>query len=293
MPPKIVKSAPQTEDILKRMEEIYKATNNKLDSTRSDIESKMNNGFSNLESKVDGLIENFRSEIVGEITKIRSDVEHCYSVIKEVDKSSSAKVNALIIKNNVLERRLNRSDILIMGLPNKMDKIREYVIKIAQLVDVNITLSDINHCCYIKSRKCILAKFNSVYLRDTIMKNYYKSSPLFLKAIVGSDIVENNGRPENVVEGSDGVTVNGAVALAEPRVFLKDNLCPSSRKLQFICQKLLLQQKIKKFYLKNMDNPKAKVFKPDGSSVYLDIQQCADLLDSVDENAIGVQRKQK
>lgn len=271
-------------DILKRMEELQKCIENKLDSNRTDIEARMNSGFSNLETKVDCLFDNFRREISGEISKVQSDVAHCYSVVKEVDKATTAKVNALMAKNNVLERRLNRSDILINGLPNKMDNIRDYVIKIGQLVSVPVTMSDINHCCYIRSRKCILVKFNSVHLRDTIMKNYFKSVPLLLKDIVGEELVGGSA-----VSGGDD---NGAIDVVDARVYLKDNLCPASSKLQYLCRKLVTKKKIRKFYLLNMDIPKAKVFKYDGSVVYLDIQQCADMLDgcSGDDDVNGGQR---
>lgn len=264
-------------DIIKRMEELQRSIESKIDTTRSEIEISMNGGFSKLESKVNGLIQNFRNEIGGELKNVKSDVAQCYSVIKGVDEATGAKINALIAKNNVLERRLNRSDILVSGLPNKMDKIRDYVIKIAQLVGVNVSMQDINHCCYIKGSKCILVKFNSVYLRDLVMKNYFKSQPLMLENILG-------------VAGMNEV---GDINTAETRVYLKDNLSPASKKLHYICRKLLMQQKIKKFYIKNMDNPKAKVYKLDGSLVYLDIQQCADLLDGcLGDDAVGEQHAQ-
>ncbi|XP_046806469.1 uncharacterized protein LOC124419811 [Lucilia cuprina] len=263
------------DDLIKRIEQIQKSIEDKLEHNKSEIKSEielqMNNGFANLEAKMDGLIENVRSEMRGELNKMKSDVNNCYSMVKEVDKSTNAKINALVAKNNTLERRLNRADILIIGLPNKMDSIRSYVMKIGQLVGVAVTMTDINHCCYLKKQKCILIKFNSVYIRDSIMKKYYESQPLLLKDVM--DNCDVGGADKN---GVGDQNVGGDV---ESRIYLKDNLSPVSKRLKYICQKLLLKKQISKFYLKNMDNPKAKIFKSDGSFEYLDIQQCADLLD--------------
>ncbi|KNC31776.1 hypothetical protein FF38_02906 [Lucilia cuprina] len=287
------------------MEEIKNSIENKIDKNKSELEERMNNGFINLEAN--GLIDNLRKEVNGELSKMKSDVKHCYSFVKEIDKTTNRKMEALMAKNNVLERRFNRSDILISGLPNKMDQIHNYVIKIAQLVGVHITDVDINHCCFIKNQKCILVKFNSVYIRDNIMKKYYKSDPILLKNVVCETVVAGGGADKNAVVSGEvtggnavvsGVETGGSVVVEgevtdenavdndvanvvvrDVRVYLRYNLSLASRRLQYICRKLLLQKKIKKFHLINMDVPKAKIFKLDGNVTYLNIGQCAELLD--------------
>ncbi|KAI8114869.1 hypothetical protein CVS40_12799 [Lucilia cuprina] len=225
-------------DIIKRMEEIKISIENKIEDTKVNIEHRMDNGFLNLETKVVQMVNDFRKEVNTEIANIKSDVANCYSCVKNADKAYENKYHQLQYKNNMLERRLNRSDILISGLNCTIEKIRENTIKIAKFVGVDISLSDINHCCYIKHRKYFIVKLNSVQLRDTIMKNYHKSEPLLLNKIIGGTI--------------------------ESRIYLNDNLSPASGKLNYLCRKLLSEKKIKKFYLLNMDNPKAKILMLDG-----------------------------
>lgn len=253
-------SEPNTNaDIIKRIDEIKTSIENKMESNKGDLERRMDCGFHNLETKVVQLIDNLRSEVNTEISNVKSDVAHCYSIVKEADKANDAKFNHLQYKNNILERRLNRSDIVISGLSCSIESIRENVIKIAKFVGVDINNADINHCCYLNQRKNFVIKFNSVQLRDTIMQKYYKTQPLLLNKVIGGTV--------------------------ESRIYLNDNLSPASSKLNFLCRKLLTAKKIKKFYLINMDRPKAKIIMLNGKSVFLDSQQCANLLDGCLDDA--------
>lgn len=247
-------------DIIKRIEEIKLSIEKNFGDTRNDLERRMDNGFHNLEMKMYQLIDNVRKEVNVEISKVKS--ANCYSMVKESDKANDMKYYKLQYKNNMLERRLNRSDILVSGLSCSLENIREEMIKIAKYVGVDISNSDIFHCCYIKAKKYFIIKFNSVQLRDSIMKNYFRMQPLQLNKVIGGSI--------------------------ESRIYLNDNLAPASSKLHYLCRKLLSGKKIRKFRVINMDNPKASIVMLDGKNVTLDIQQCANSLDGC-LNSDGVQ----
>lgn len=205
---------------------------------------RMDGKFDNLERKV--------NEFQADLEKVKINLKLCSNLVKKVEKSSNDSVKKLLAKANVYERRINRADILINGLPNKVEDCRKHMQKIGELVGVNLNPMDINHCCFIKKRSCMLVKFNNVQLRDNLMKNYFKKQPLKLNQIIGGDI--------------------------ESRVYLNDNLSPASSKLQYLCRRLLKERKIHKFQLLNMDSPKAKITKPDGSVILIDTEESEKML---------------
>lgn len=223
--------------------------------------NRLDDRFNNISTKIDAMAQKLREELCLDMQNIKDDVKNCNSRINEVDKSNQDKINKVASRYNTLERRQNRSDILIYGLPQSIKNIEEIVKKIGELFGITINETDINHCCHIHKKKCILVKFNSTKLRDKLMQSYFKSKPICQNDITDSE--------------------------ATNRIYLNDNLSPSSNKLNFICRKLRLKKMIKKFNIINMDSPKAKITKLNDSIVVLDLQQCSNWLDKSKEPIIN------
>lgn len=146
-------------------------------------------------------------------TEMQSDIINCSKHIKHVDSSTSSKIASLQDENNVLHKRLNHGDIVVSGLPSGLDNLVDIAIKLCSLYNINVHPADFNHVCYMYNRKAILIKLNSVFLRDSIMKEYYKTRTLKVSDLVDGDI--------------------------DRRVYLNDHFSPAAGKLNALCRRLL------------------------------------------------------
>lgn len=102
------------------------------------------------------------------------------------------------------------------------------------------------------NRKAILVKFNSVFIRDRLMRAYFKSKALKYSDVMGGDI------------GS--------------RVYLNEYYSPAAGKLNSLCRRLIRQKLISKFRVQNSDRVKAKLTLLDGNEVIYGVEECAELL---------------
>lgn len=250
--------------------EVCAKMNQSFNEQKTQMEKQMQNLLTLFEDRVGKMVNEVRDELSSDLTQVKSDVNVCQQNVKLVETSTNAKVQELVTNNNILQRRLNRSDILIRGLTKGIKNLRKPVLKIAVLCNVSLQHTDIQHCCYMAGGEVVLVKFNSIYLRDTIMANYFKIKSIYLKDILGDDDkhvgdVERNGC-DGVENGGGGVGYgNGGADRVndgsdiEKRIFLNDHLTPIASKLVYLCRDLKRKQIILKFTHINTDVPKVKI----------------------------------
>ncbi|XP_046801561.1 uncharacterized protein LOC124418678 isoform X1 [Lucilia cuprina] len=184
---------------------------------------------------------------------MKSEIVDCNKLINNVEISTSNKITALEEENNCLHRRLNRTNIIVTGLPAGIDDLMPVIMKLGTIFDVPICTYDLQYICYMNNRKSILVKFNSIFVRDKIMSQYFKTRSLKVRDFVDGDV--------------------------DLRVYLNDHYSPAASRLNMICKKLLRKDLIKKFRIMNSDRLRVKLTLPDDSEVVYSPSQCADLLD--------------
>lgn len=210
-----------------------------------------NTAFKNTMAQV---LSDFKNEISLCIKEIKPDIVTCNKLIDKISASTTSKLSALETENNILHRRLNRGDIVVNGLPSGLNNLSSTVISLCNHYNIRISEQNLNHVCYMSDRKLILVKFNNVNVRDSLMKEYYKTRSLKVKNILGGEI--------------------------ESRVYLNDHFSPAASNLNSLCRKMMRQKIITKFKLINKDKPKAAITLCDGKEVVYDTSECADLLNS-------------
>lgn len=212
-----------------------------------------------LNKKLDNFMNAANIDFNIKVQQMEDKLKNCYAVVKQAESTNTATIQDLEVQNDILQRRLNRADIVINGLPDGILNLREPIVKIATLCNIELSPLDIQHCCYFSNGKSVIVKFNSVYARDCIMANYHRKGALLL-----SDVLDVNVRS---------------------RVYLNDHLNRAASKLMYICRRLKKFSKIKKFKLINADRPRAQVEMLNGAVKVVDINDCAEWLDEGDTSA--------
>lgn len=125
-----------------------------------------------------------------DVQVMKSDLKQCFDVIKVLDDATNEKLQYLQTQNCILQRRLNRSNIVIWGLPSNIKDLRAPILKIFSLCNVPVTSSDIQHVTYFARGKAVLVKLNSVQIRDAIMINYNNNRNLKLNNVISTPLVQ-------------------------------------------------------------------------------------------------------
>lgn len=222
----------------------------KLQESKRELQDKLDAAVNAIKLQIDDLAKNFFDN-KSQIKDIKSEIDNCCNVVKHIDVVTGGKINSLEIQSNIDQRRLNRSNIIIRGLPKSIANLREPIIKIGNKCNVDISNADIHHCTYFRGDKAVLVKFNSVQVRDQIMINYHKNIAIALKDIIGGNI--------------------------ESRIYLNDHLTPAAKKLVDVCKQLKLNQNIKKYTHLNYDIPKARIEMVDGTVSVFNYDQCLNM----------------
>lgn len=213
----------------------------------AELREEVRNSNSSIHSKLDSLL----SKVGNYDTQIKSlndDMMNCNNLIKHVDEENSKRVKQLEDKNEILQKRFNRPDIIINGLPRKDIKLKETVFKLCKFLGVNVSEQDLNICCYINNRKCVLLKFNSLLKRDAVMQNYFKKGKL-----TEDDFLNNEARH---------------------RIYLNDHLTEKGGKLCRLCRDLRKDDFIAKFRILNSDLPRVKIHFKDSSEKIFEYEEC-------------------
>lgn len=219
-----------------------------VDSAIAALRAEILDAMRNIEKDVDTVKQEL-SDVRRKNCMLEEEIKYCKEQFKNIERLHS-----------ITQRRLNRADILINGLPKSITNLRQPVMKIAQLCNVSLNSWDIQHCCYVYGGKAILVKLNSIHLRDTIMANYFRTS-IYLKDVLDCEV--------------------------QSRIFLKDHLTPMAAHLVNICRKLRDRKVIYKYVLINGDVPKVRITFEDGNEIVQNVDQCQMMLDS---NAMPVLR---
>lgn len=226
-----------------------------------------------------------KQEISSCVKELKSDIVNCSKLINHVESSTTVKITQLEIENNMLHRKFNRADFIINGLPNNLIDLSSVIFDLGSFYKIPIVVRDINHVCYINSKRSVLVKLNSVSLRDAIMREYFKtlkSRPLLISDLVPiNDVARQDDHMAPTQENQNDITHQNDkrdTLRINKRVFLNDHYPPAAGKLNALCKKLLKDKIIIKFTVVNADKPFAKLTMSDGKVRERDAAECASLL---------------
>lgn len=243
------------------------ALNKKFD----DMVSKAQEETTSVKNALAEAVVQIKSEMNSILSEMRSEVADCNKHIHSVDDKLSGKILALQIENHVLYKRMNRTNIIIRGLPPGLPDLVAAVVALGAFFNIPVAGHDINHVCYINNKRLILVVFNSVLLRDNIMREYFKTRTLRRSNII-DEILSTNDEPA----GADP-NVGGKIT---DRVYLNDHFSPAASKLNASCRKLLHDKVILKYKLYNNDKLRADLTLPSGKMVEVrDVVGCSKLRD--------------
>lgn len=232
---------------------LEKELEKKLEESKRLLNEQLELGLKAIEEKYAPFVNDQPLVNASDVELIKSEVKQCFDVIKVVDNAANQKLEKLQTQNNILQRRLNRANIVIWGLAKKILDLRTPILKICSLCNVPTTNADIQHCTYFAGGKAVLVKFNSVQIRDAIMINYNNNRNLKLCDVIPCDIQSN--------------------------VILNDHLTDVARKLIAVCRNLKNNNKIAKYRFWNYDVPKVSIVMNDGSSKMCSYDDCVQLLE--------------
>ncbi|XP_073822343.1 uncharacterized protein [Musca autumnalis] len=202
-----------------------------------EFEAKTDVFFESLNTQFAELKSSF-AEVNKSVSELKLSVYEVRKTATDMERRLSDRICELEKFNSVLQRRLNRANVVIRGLPDNIRDLRAQIINIAKVCGIQLDRRDLMQCCYISDRRAVLVKFNSVQDRDALMRNFAKKGRILLK-----EVMEN--------------------CLVESRIYINDHLIKSTSKLIYACRGLLRRKQIKKFRLINGDVPLVEVILPD------------------------------
>lgn len=231
----------------------FNLLNTKLDNLSVQISS--NNDA--IDKKLESIVVNIRGEFVSRFERLEEEVANFNALVKGVDAGVDVKLKKLEEENNTLHHRLNRTDVVVSGLPKDISNLEETIKNLCRFYGISVDDRDIQHVCYMNRKQSVLVKFCNVFIRDKLMAEYHKTRSLKLGDVDRSGI--------------------------STRVFLNDHFGPMASKINFICRQLLKKNKIKKFKIYNADKPKVSITYPNGSDILMGFERCIkELLPMVD-----------
>lgn len=198
-------------------------------------------GLADIQEKFDVILSEVKQELSTKFVELKSDIDICNKKIKSLESSTTNKIILLEQKNEILQKRLNRSDILINGFPKYQENINDLIFKICKAVNVNIEPYDINNYYFINHGNTVLVKFNNIIKRDVVMQNYFKSRNL---RFIDTDI--------------------------NKRIYLNDHHTPKVGHILYQCRRIHKEEKIIHYKLINSDRPKIRITFKDNSVKIMD-----------------------
>lgn len=129
----------------------------------------------------------------------------------EIPNMIKTEVNSVLsntnesFKSNYSE---TKKDILISGLPASITNSHELsniIIKACSILGVDININNIYNCYWLGDKKNVIVKFNSLLVRDSIMKKYLEKKNLLVSQILqgydcSSRVYFNNNYPFNILK---------------------------------------------------------------------------------------------
>lgn len=247
--------------------------NSKFDAKFNDLNNKFDSFITRgeddrnfIKQAISEAVTDFRNEMSCSVKALKADITDSNKQIKQVETKSNDKFAAIENENNSLYLKFNRPDIVINGLPDCLKNIKTTIIDLASFYEISISPHDINLAFYTNNKRSVQVKFNSVFLRDEIMAEYYKT--IKTQLLKASDFIVDPKIP---------------MKLLDRRIFLNDHYSPAAGKLNATCLKLRQNKVINKFRIINSMIPKAVLTMPDNSVVERDLNGCTDMLKSIAE----------
>lgn len=232
------------------------------DNSDSAFKAEMRNGFAvlkahandmkneqlSMKSRIESAVGEIRAELSNSLKEIKQDVLECKNLVVSHDKANRNRFYALELQNHVLQHRLNRSDIIITGLSDKLDDLKGAVNSICNHLQVELIPGDIVDAMYIRNHHAVLVKFGRVGKRDKLMSAYFKYKSLKVSDAVG---------------GNDN-----------SRIYINDNYSTLATKLLKTCWKLKSDKKINGYSIINRETLKVKILMANNESKTFDFQEC-------------------
>lgn len=197
------------------------------------LRDELRKGLADIQSKFDTILSHVKDELNSKFTALKVDLDNYNTLLKQLDESTSNSINFLEDQNEILQRRLNRSDILINGLPKYQENFTDLVIKIFKELHVDIDAHDLNNCYFINNGNTILVQLNSIAKRDLAMQNYFKTKNLCISSFINTNV--------------------------NKRIYFNDHLTSKVSNLLYQCRKLQKDKKISKYHLLRSNKTKIKV----------------------------------
>lgn len=194
----------------------------KLQESRNILNEQLECGLKQIENKFNDFLKNQPKTASSDLETTKSDIKHCFDVVKVVDNEMNGRLSYLELQCSIMQRRQNRANIVIKGLPTNIKDRRTPILNICSLCDVSVTKSDIQHCTYFGGGKSVLGKFNLVQLRDEVTIKFIERRNIKLDEVFPPDLC-------NGVQSS---------------IYLNDHLTEEARKLISVCRRLKRDAKI-------------------------------------------------
>lgn len=195
-----------------------------------------------------------RADLSNGLKQVQDDVLLCKNLVTSHKVENQRKFYELELQNHILQHRLNRSDIVITGLPDNLNDTNEIVKSLCAHLNVDIAPGDILIAMYIRSRHAILVKFLQIEKRDKLMSAYFKSKSLTVGDVLSN--ADNN------------------------RVFLNDNYSSLANRLLKFCSNLKKDKKIISYSIINREILKTKLLLPNNVVKLVSFQECMDNFES-------------
>lgn len=161
----------------------------------------LSNSFKNLSTEFVSL-KNSIPQLI--IEKMNAAVETSVSELKVVVSGVASKHTKLTLTLYSIERNDYRRDITVSGLPSTIapPDFNNLIERIGSFHNVNFSISDVYSCFWINKKKTLLIKFNSLLIRDQLMREYYKKKSISLKDVfdceISSRVYLNDNYPDQL-----------------------------------------------------------------------------------------------
>lgn len=225
-----------------------KTLNEKLDC----LSQQISNNKDYLNSRLDNVVQDIKTDLISRFAAVEERVSSCNNLIKDIENDFNVKIKKLDNENNTLYHRLNRSDLVISGLPKGIANLENAIKNLCAFFSITIEQRDLQHVCYMHKKGSVLVKFCNVYTRDKLMAAYIKKRNLKLNDIDKS-----------------GITT---------RVYLNDHFGPHASRMNYICKQLLRIKKITKYKVYNADRPTVSVTFANGQQDSMNFEKCLEKL---------------
>lgn len=181
-----------------------------------------------MDAKISAACTSIRNEVDLKVDNINTALQYKIS-------AADLKIDGLTKANEALQNTINNMDryrrlcdLIIDGIPiiDETKDLNQVIIKLAQCLNLNFSLSEIVNCFRLKAGKkklvpSILIKFKSKEIRDAFLANYWKDGPKLMLSDLFNNLNINNRIYLNEHIGPDTrLIVAGCAALKKSKAII-------------------------------------------------------------------------